>query len=203
MSEILTIGYGNRDFPAFAALLHRYCVEVVCDVRSTPYSARYESFNREMLQQALRESGIKYLFLGDLLGARPSDPDLYVAGRASYEAMERSSIYRQGVERLEVGMETYRIGVMCAEKDPLDCHRAVLVSRMLVRDGVSVQHIGADGDIESHAALERRMLKKYGLVQQALFEPSSDSAALAEAYQRRGAELAYDLDAAYRARASS
>ncbi len=203
MNEILTVGYGNRDIEAFVALLRRYGVEVVCDVRSTPYSARYESFNRETLRALLRDSRIKYLYLGELLGARPSDPDLYVAGRASYEAMERSSIYRQGIERLETGMDSYRIAVMCAEKDPLDCHRAVLIGRMLVRDGLSVQHIGSDGELESHVTLERRMLNRYGLLQGSLFDSSSDFAALAAAYERRGAELAYDVDAAYRARASS
>lgn len=203
MNELLTVGYGNREFDAFAALLRRYRIEIVCDVRSTPYSARYDSFNRETLEVLLREPKIKYLFLGEDLGARPSDPDLYVAGRASYEAMKRSSMYRHGIERLEIGIGSYRIAVMCAEKDPLDCHRAVLISRMLADDGVCVQHIGSDGELESHAKLERRMLKKYHLLQASLFEPSSNSAALAEAYDKRGAELAYDVDAAYRARASS
>ncbi len=203
MNEILTVGYGNRDINAFLALLRRYRIDVICDVRSTPYSARYESFNRETLQIVLRESGIRYLFLGELLGARPSDPDLYVAGRASYEAMEQSSMYRQGIERLEIGMGSYRIAIMCAEKDPLDCHRAVLIGRTLVRNGTPVQHIGPDGRLEPHAELERRMLRKCGLLQASLFEPSSDSATLAEAYKKRGAELAYDIEAAYRKRASS
>ena len=100
-------------------------------------------------------------------------------------------------------MSSYRVAVMCAEKDPLDCHRAVLIGRTLAGDDVSVQHIGADGELEPHDELERRMLKKYGMEQASLFEPSATSAVLAEAYERRGAELAYDIDAAYRARASS
>ena len=203
LNDVFTIGYGNREFDVFVALLRRHQIEVLCDVRSTPYSTRYERYNRETLQQALRESAIKYLFLGGLLGARPSDPDLYVGGRASYEAMERSSMYRQGIERLEAGTELYRVAMMCAEKDPLDCHRAVLISRTLVRDGISVQHVGSDGALEPHGNLERRMLQHYNYVQTSLFDPLSDSLALAEAYQRRGAELAYNIDAAYRARASS
>ncbi len=202
MNEIFTIGYGDRDFDAFLTLLRRYRIEIICDVRSSPYSARHEGFNRETLQVSLRESGVKYLFLGDLLGARPSDPDLYVAGRASYEAMERSSMYRQGIERLEVGTDTYRVAVMCAEKDPLDCHRAVLTSRTLARDGLSVQHIGSDGELEPHVKMERRLMSRYGLLQASLFEPSSDSMALADAYTKRGSELAYDVEVAYRARAS-
>src|SRR5450755_2192905 len=136
MNTLFTIGYGNREFEDFVSLLRRYEIEIICDVRSTPYSARYECFNREVLQQALREYAIQYLFLGELLGARPSDPDMYINGRASYEAMERSSAYSHGIERLETGMERYRVAVMCAEKDPLDCHRAVLVGRMLSEDGV-------------------------------------------------------------------
>lgn len=203
MSSIFTIGYGNRKHDDFRDLLLHYRIEVVCDVRSTPYSARYEQFNREVLQKSLRDSGMKYLFLGEFLGARPSDPDLYVEGRASYKAMERSSTFQRGIERIETGANLYRIAVMCAEKEPLDCHRAILVSRVLVREGLTVHHIGPDGKLESHDKLERRMMEKYGFIQASLFESSVDSTILTEAYERRGAELAYNIDAAYRARASS
>jgi|ERR1700736_1666883 len=203
MADILTVGYGSRTIDEFVELMHRYHVEVVCDVRSTPYSTRYGDFNREVFQRAMKEAGLKYLFLGDLLGARPSDPDLYVAGRASYDAMARSSMFRQGIERLEAGMDSYQISLMCAEKDPLDCHRAILIARTLQSDGVSVRHIDASGSIELQHDLEKRMLRRYGLEQKSLFDSSPDSAAMLLAYERRGSDLAYDVDAAYKARSMS
>jgi uncharacterized protein (DUF488 family) len=203
MNEIHTVGHGNRELRALLALLKRYDIEVVGDVRSTPYSARHAEFNREPLQKALQNASIRYLYLGAQLGARPADPLLYVGGRASYEAMAGSPAFREGIERIRAGMESYRIVLMCAEKDPFDCHRAILIGKTLAHEGVSVQHILADGDLESQEHVERRLLKKYKFIQRSFFEPPSESAILVEAYRRRGAELAYDAEAVNRAPAPS
>lgn len=105
MKKAFTVGYGNRDFEQFVNLLKENLIEVVCDVRSSPYSKRFGNFNRETLQISLQSFLIKYVFLGDSLGARPSDPEMYINGRASYEMIEKSSNYAQGIERLELGIE--------------------------------------------------------------------------------------------------
>lgn len=195
-ATVYTIGYGNRPLDEFFRLLSGFSIGVVSDVRSKPYSGRYPEFSREALQLALREYHIRYVFMGDVLGARPSDPDCYENGRASYSAMARSSAFAQGIERLEIGAEKHRIAIMCAEKDPLDCHRAILISRRLSSDGLHVLHIDAFGKIEEHGRLEGRLLKRYKLDQVSLFEANS-TAPLEEAYVRRGHELAYDVLAAY------
>ncbi|MGP6159409.1 MAG: DUF488 family protein [Vulcanimicrobiaceae bacterium] len=198
--SIYTVGYGNRPIDEVLSLIAHYGVQVVADVRSWPYSARFPDFSREALSAHLKQASVMYVFLGDELGARPTDPDLYVAGRVSYEAMARSSAFRGGIERVELGIEKYRCALLCAEKDPLDCHRAVLIGRCLQSEGIEVQHIDASGEIEAQEALEWRLLRRYKLEQVPLFDSVSSKAATDEAYARRGKELAYDIDAAYRAR---
>lgn len=193
---LYSIGYGNRPLDEFIRLLNHYSIGVVCDVRSTPYSGRFPEFSREPLQLALNHQRIRYMFMGDVLGARPSDPDCYENGRASYAAMARSSAFAQGIERIEIGVEKYTVAIMCAEKDPMDCHRAILISRRLASDGLNVLHIDSRGEIEEHVALERRLLKHYKLDQVSLFEVG-DTAPLQEASERRGKELSYDVLAAY------
>jgi uncharacterized protein (DUF488 family) len=193
---IYTIGYGNRTIEEFLALLMCHGIQVVCDVRSGPYSSRFPEFSREPLSKILASNGIKYLFMGDVLGARPLDPDMYVNGRASYDAMRKSSAFNNGIERLEIGSEKYRVAIMCAEKDPFDCHRAILIGRRLEEDGIKVLHIDAVGQTETQSALEVRLLKHTNN-QTSLFDSSQPSEVLAAAYAQRGFELSYDVDAAY------
>jgi len=197
---VYTIGYGNRPLEKFLDLVRQYEIETVCDVRSSPYSSRFPHFTREPLSQALRGIDVKYVFLGNELGARPSDPDLYEDGRASYKAMANSAAFRQGIERVETGAEQYTLALLCAEKDPLDCHRAILISPALVASGIVVNHIDAGGRLESQSELEGRLLRKLGLDQVPLFGSLSDSDPIEQAYSRRGYELAYDIEADYRTR---
>lgn len=197
---LYTIGYGNRTIGDFLGLLKRYEIKAVCDVRSVPYSSRYPDYVREALCEALRRIDIDYVFLGRELGARPSDPELYENGRASYQAMAKSPVFLGGIQRVKNGLTKYSIALLCAERDPLDCHRAILISPVLVEDGIAVTHIDSKGDLESHGDLESRLLRKLGLDQARLFGAPSDVRPIEEAYRRRGLDLAYDVEAAYRAR---
>ena len=197
---IYTVGYGNRPIDQFLGLITHYKIDAVCDVRSSPYSSRFPDFAREPLREALLAIGTKYVFLGEELGARPSDPDMYENGRASYPAMRHSSAFRQGIERIEAGLRTYSLALLCAEKDPLDCHRSILIAPALVSSGYVVNHVDAKGALETHSDLESRLLRMFGLDQGTLFGSLGRSEALDEAYRRRGHDLAYDVDAAYRER---
>jgi uncharacterized protein (DUF488 family) len=199
-AELFTIGYGNRTVEEFMRLLAQYQIDTVCDVRSIPYSKRFPAFGRELLCKSLSDRGIEYIFLGDELGVRPSDPKLYAAGRASYEAMSKSEPFNRGLQRLAAGTRTRVIALLCAEKDPLDCHRAILIAPLLRSREYVVKHIDARGKIETQSALEHRLLRCYGLDQPSLFATGDDGGAVGDAYHRRGEELAYDIDAAYQGR---
>src|SRR5260370_9567611 len=76
-ASILTIGHSNLELADFLAVLVQHAVKAVCDVRSRPGSFRFPQFNREPLGAGLAPVSIRYEFLGDTLGGRPSDPRAY------------------------------------------------------------------------------------------------------------------------------
>lgn len=160
---ILTIGHSNHTLERFLALLTKHRVTTVADVRSAPYSRFRPHFNRNALAAALAEKGICYAFLGRELGGRPADPDCYEDGRVDYVRVARTSGFRDGIARVIERAARDRTALMCAEKEPLDCHRTLLVARALDDAGVAVAHILADGDLEPHARTMDRLLAAFGL----------------------------------------
>jgi uncharacterized protein (DUF488 family) len=67
MTTIYTVGHSNHEIDDFLALLHRHGVELLIDVRSTPYSRYVPQANRESLARDLETNGIAYRWMGDLL----------------------------------------------------------------------------------------------------------------------------------------
>ncbi len=161
--EVYTIGHSTHNLEVFIELLQRHGIDAVADVRSIPYSRVAPQFNRETLKQALQLHGIRYVFLGQELGGRPRDPSCYENGQVNYERVAQTALFRRGIERLLRGAERYRIALMCAEKDPLNCHRTLLVAKVLHERGVDVRHILADGRLETHEATMERLLGVLGL----------------------------------------
>ena len=157
--DVLTIGHSTHPRDAFVALLQQHGVTAVVDVRSAPYSRFNPQFNREPLATDLKAHGIKYLLLGRALGGRPDDRSCYENGRVRYDRLARMPLFREGVERVVQGAKEYRIALMCAEKEPLACHRTILVGRSLVERGVAVAHILADGTLEPHDDTMDRLLE--------------------------------------------
>ena len=182
-SVVLTIGHSNHALDVFAALLLRHGVTLVADVRSAPYSRFNPHFNRKSLDTALCGRGIGYLFLGQALGGRPADRTCYEDGRVRYDRVARTSLYRDGIERVVQGSADQRIALMCAEKEPLDCHRTLLVGRSLIERSVAVAHILADGTLEPHDAAMDRLLDSMKLPGADLFR--SRDAAIEEALALR------------------
>jgi uncharacterized protein (DUF488 family) len=148
---LYTIGHSNHDQEHFCGLLLQHGIDVLADVRSSPYSRYTTQFNAEELKAALASKGIRYVFLGDQLGGRPTDPAHYdEQGHALYYRMARSDAFLQGIERLENGMKKYRVAIMCSEEDPTVCHRFLLVSRVMAERETEIQHIRGDGSLASH-----------------------------------------------------
>src|SRR5438128_10074182 len=97
--------------------------------------------------------------LGDLLGRPPQQPSLYDAdGRANYERVRRTPLFQQGLEQLcRLGQE-FTVAMLCAEEDPLDCHRGLMIAPALVERGIAPLHLRADGRAESTEEMEGRLL---------------------------------------------
>jgi uncharacterized protein (DUF488 family) len=191
---IYTIGHSTHSTERFIELLTAHGVTAVADVRSHPYSRFNPQFNREGLRADLGKAGLAYVFLGKELGARSEDPGCYVDGKVQYDRVARTSLFQEGLSRLVQGASNHRIVLMCAEKDPLICHRAILVCRHLVDYGVGILHILEDGQIENHDEALSRLMAELDLHEQDLF--LSRNEVIHEAYDRRGKQIAYSLHVA-------
>ncbi len=167
--ELYTIGHSDHEVEAFIDLVGRYGVTTVADVRSTPYSRFNPGFNRETLARSLDRRAVSYVFLGGELGARGGDfPD--AAGAARYALIAASERFARGLDRLRAVMIEGTTALMCAEREPLACHRTLLVSRALRSPGIAIRHILADGTFEEHGDAERRMIERAGLAPVDLFD---------------------------------
>jgi uncharacterized protein (DUF488 family) len=167
--EVLTIGHSNHTIERFIELLREHHVTAVADVRSAPYSKMHPQFNREVLTAALKQEGIAYSFVGKELGGRPADKTCYENSRVQYRRVADTAVFRSGLERILSGAQSYRIALMCAEREPLECHRTLLVAPELENAGVSVFHVLADGKSEPHSNAMDRLLDLYKLPDEDLF----------------------------------
>ena len=191
-TSLLTIGHSNLAADQFLGLLKAHGVTAVADVRSVPFSRRFPWFSSRTLAERLHSKGIAYVMVGDTLGGRPANPALYRDGFADYEAMAGTADFRAGIDRVVTAMTSHRLCLMCSEREPLDCHRCLLVSRALARLGCTVSHILGDGAVEPHSAAEDRLLA--GLRPGAGGDLFGDrESRLAEAYRRRARRIAARL----------
>jgi uncharacterized protein (DUF488 family) len=189
---IYTIGHSNRTAEEFVALLVENELTAVADVRSQPYSRMNPQFNRESLAEFLGKHEIAYVFLGEELGARSRDPACYVDGKVQYDALARTKLFEHGLDRLEKGTLRYRLALMCAEKEPLACHRFILVARHLARRGFQLRHIIDPGVVEDHEASVTRLLVELRMDSMHLFGTQDDLVGLA--YERQAARIAFSQE---------
>lgn len=209
--KIFTIGHSNHTIETFIELLHQHQVTALADVRSSPYSRRFPQFNQSALKTALKTANIAYVPLGDNLGARPRDRNCYINGMARYDLIAATEAFKVGLNRLIQGSEKYQISLMCAEQDPIVCHRAILICPHLKNAGLEIHHIHKNGDLESNEDLENRVLKQNNLYKlsadlqshvkqlslfdlqpiQTLEKPLSRAELVEKAYQLQSEKVAY------------
>jgi uncharacterized protein (DUF488 family) len=185
--DLMTIGHSNLPADRFITLLRDSKVSAVVDVRSDPFSRWCPWFSSKPLAAGLAAGGVAYLQLGDELGGRPRDPQLYCDGIADYEAMARRPEFSAGLDRVIDETRRHRVCLLCSEREPLDCHRCLLVGRALAERGVTLGHIRADGTIELQAVTEQRLLKLAGGEADLFGDPA---ARLADAYRQRARRVA-------------
>ena len=192
MRIVYTIGHSNSTAEHLLERLEQHGITAVADVRSRPYSRFNPQFNREALVGILKNSRREYVFLGDELGARSEDPACYRDGRAQYALIAQTPLFARGIERLMAGMEKFRVVILCAEKEPLSCHRSILIARYLHERNVDVRHILEDGSLEDHDALLLRLLTLHGIQENNLFYTRDELVALA--YQKQAEEIEYSAN---------
>jgi uncharacterized protein (DUF488 family) len=196
---VYTIGHSNHTIEKFLELLRMHSVDAIADVRSHPYSRFNPQFSLKRLSASLEEAGVAYLFLGRELGARSDDPAVVVDGKVDYGRLAKTLRFQDGLARVAVAARQARVALMCAEKDPLECHRAILVCPELAARGVGSQHIREDGLLESRAELETRLLAAAGTHAEHLTGDlfpdlrADRDEQIALAYRRRGRQIAFSV----------
>ena len=188
---VFTVGHSNHPPEVFVSLLVRHGVDEIIDVRSAPYSRYAPQFNYEGIQRMLDDIGIDYTYLGGELGGRPADRSCYDAdGRVQYDRVAATDTFEDALRRVARMAEERNPALLCTEKEPLECHRTLLVSRALADGGVNVAHIQADGSLESYEDSLGRLLDMHKLPPHGdMFRTRSD--VIAEAFDRQARKFAY------------
>jgi len=186
--KLYTIGHSIHTIEYFISLLKKYAITAICDVRSYPYSKHNPQFNRKNLKNDLKNNGIEYVFMGRELGARSENPNCYISGKVQYHSLVNEPLFQRGIDRLCQGMNSYSIALMCAEKDPITCHRMILVCREIRGITNQIYHILANGEIESNLDAENRLLKTLNIAPD-MFRSMSEC--IEEAYDIQGQRIAY------------
>jgi uncharacterized protein (DUF488 family) len=197
MRTLFTVGHSNWEFPGFVELLHDSQIELLVDVRSKPHSSRFPQFSQPGFEMQLKAEEIDYLFLGDELGGRPDDPDAYQPnGVVDYAARRKSYAFRAGVERLVMELEKRAVAIMCAEEDPLECHRFLMVCPELVGLGIQPLHLRKDTDAEPQELAETRLLSLngFGSVAVNTLFPEARTEALERAFALQAEKFAFRID---------
>ena len=189
MNTLYTIGYTSYRIEEFVKTLQLFSIKALVDVRSLPYSSRYPEYNKENLKVLLQKNNIFYLYFGDGFGARPDCEDCYINNEAMYSLIARTSKFKEYKKRIINGLEKYNIVLLCAETDPLRCHRNILICRNIKNDFSNISHILKNNIIEKNTESEKRLLKEYSLEQNDLFSSFEDR--LESAYDMRSKEIQY------------
>lgn len=165
MADFLTVGHSNHALERLLELLRGAAITALADVRSQPVCRFATHFDGPRLRDAVEGAGIRYVWLGELLGGRPEDAGVRALdGRVLYDRAAATAAVRSGIIRLERGATRFKVAVMCAEEDPEACHRRLLVGRALLAAGHRVSHLRGDGRVQSEHELAP------AVQQQVLFE---------------------------------
>lgn len=202
MPSLYTIGHSTYEIGIFLKLLDKHQINCVIDVRSTPFSKFAPQYNSGQLSNVLKQNKKYYIFMGEEFGARRSDSSLYTDnGLLDFNRVLKSELYLSGVKRVEEGLRRgYNIAFMCTEKDPIDCHRAIMVARGLELANHRVIHIHPDGSVETQAQLTERLLDRFfpDRNQMNIFELVSKPVATEqmeqEVYRLRNWDIAYKIE---------
>lgn len=200
--DIYTIGHSNYSMERFIEMLNRYGIDVVVDIRGTPYSKYNTQYNKEALNNTLKELGFIYIYMGREFAAQRDNKLIYTwEGYSDFEKVINEKSFLEGVERLKVGLtKGYKIALLGAKQDPIECHRFALVGRDLRRRGFTLKHIEDDFSISSHEELEERLIGRYfPNVEQLSIDfliegEKSRDEKLKEAYRKMNREIGYRVE---------
>jgi uncharacterized protein (DUF488 family) len=157
---IYTIGHSNITLESFIEILKSFKIQLVVDVRSSPYSKYVPHFNRENINKSLKENNIRYLFLGNYLGGKPKDEKYYKDDKVDYDLIAKTEHYKEGIDKIMTLNSDDNIVLMCSEEDPKSCHRHNLITQSLLKKDFEVIHIRKNGKINKITKPNKKDVQK-------------------------------------------
>ena len=197
---LLSIGHSQHPVEYFIDLLKSHNVNYVLDVRSAPYSQFAANYNRENIKDILHKNEIGYAYMGDYFGARPVDSSLYSSeGYLDFAKVANSEKFKKGFDNVERGVKQgNRIAFMCTEKDPIECHRAILVTREFYKAGYLIEHIMPDNTIQTQDTINERLLDIYYPNRNQISLFSSENLSIEEyidkSYKKQNKKIGYYME---------
>ena len=154
---IHTLGHSRHSVADFAVLANKHGVEMIVDVRGQPWSRFNPQFNREPFREALAAEGLGYRWEGDYLSGRPRDRRFYGEdGNVNWAASRAWPAFHEALDGVMELAGRERIALVCAEEDPLQCHRRFLLTPPLIDRKATILHIRKTGGIETETETARR-----------------------------------------------
>lgn len=205
-NKLFTIGYSSfeNNLLNFIEILKHFNILNLMDVRTSPYSSRYDKFDRPHLEETLLQNNIRYYYRGDSLGARPDEPKLYTNNKVDFFKLAKTNIFQKQLAKINQGVEKYSLCIMCAENDPIICHRTILICYNLKKlyPHININHIFrnvkdpqsdliSQYKIISHENLEKKLLCEYGLDQNSFLHLDNSDNGIDEAFKRKASEISY------------
>ena len=198
MKTIYTIGHSSHSLDYFFELLASYGINTVIDIRSVPFSQYVPHFNKDYIKKQLKTRGFYCIYMGDELGIKQEEKKLYnTEGFLDFQKFQQSSSFKKAIDRITAGIEKgYEICIMCTEKEPLDCHRGILIGPELTARNIEVKHILPGGTFRNQKHLEKDLLEIYfrNQLQESFFinlnDRNHEETLISQAYIKRGEELA-------------
>lgn len=194
--QLYTIGHSTLPEGRFIELLKHFRIAYLLDVRSTPFSRYVPQYNKDRIENTLYGSGIQYAHMGKFFGARQENKAFYNAeGYLDFERFRESAQFKAGLNNVKKGLTKYNIALMCTEKNPIDCHRAIMVTRGFALDGIQAKHILHDLTSITQEEINHQLLNRYfpNRDQISMFreEEKTQEDLLVLAYRKRNKEIGY------------
>ena len=201
MASVFTIGYAAFNIDDFIEILKNNKISHLIDVRSNPMSEYFQDFNSFNLEPKLKQHNIIYENLALEFGARQENKEFFSEkGFVDFEKFTQSEQFRNGLIKIKNGLsQGTNFVLMCAEKDPINCHRSIMIAHAMQKEEIEVLHIMPDKLLQQQSKIDKRLLELYFSArnQLNLFTGNSDEQELiVQAYKKQNEKIGYRLEQA-------
>ena len=159
MATIYMVGHSNHPLELFEKMLQREKISILYDIRMIPFSRYVPQYNQTTFPDTLQAWNIEYRYFSDIGPRIEGDTPLYDKNGFNYDlALTRERIIT-GLKKLSAELQVDDIvAIMATKREPLECHRFLVLSRVLQEMGHTIKHILPDETL-STTNLEEKMVK--------------------------------------------